>query len=239
VSSPNALHSLYGEGHLNATRTRECVAMPGTRDQRICSPPLIIERVLRLWTSGIKYDPCGCEGSIVGAERSTSTRGLIDPWPEFTYFNPPYGASLYDPEKEMELLMLEEAIRAERKAVQKMNKGRPKDKRVPLPKFPAGLPLQKAGLDDWLTMHLYSANLQIPRAEIIGLVPNRTNRRWLRHWRSACDALVELDPLTFLVHNGETWEMAPSAFPAPLVLGYTGPRGALFCAAFADIGDPV
>lgn len=263
-NSKDALFSLYGDGHLNAIRTRECVAMPGERDQRICSPPSIATRLRRLWEDGPAYDPSHCAGSVVGARTYTETRGLLDVWVDQTYYNPPYGMSLYDPENEMEAYCRELLIKKARTFAKEWNT---LDTDGRWERFPAGVPdefqeflgnptldatltppklrpedvVYKAGLEDWLLMHIHSADQAIPRNEIIGLVPNRTHRPWLRRWRAQCDALVELDPLAFLVENRETgqWEEAPSAYPAPLVLGYTGPRGSIFCEAFSDMGDPV
>lgn len=223
VVTRDALSSLYGAGHVNVTRTRECVAMPGTRDQVVLSPPEINTGLLRLWEEGVAYDPCGAEPHAAGdlvvkAERSTTTRGLIDPWPHRTYGNPPYGKSLLDPEIELPLLREEERIRAEAKAAGKS------------PKWPkgSGLPLKKAGLWDWLTMQLANS-----KGESVVLAPNRTNRRWMRAWRANVNGLVELDPLKFVGH--------PQAFPAPLVLGFVGPdeRVPAFHAAFSHLGDPV
>lgn len=229
--------SLYGEGHLNATRTRECVAMPGVRDQRVQTPDCIIQALWDLWENGIAYDPAHCEGSLVNADACTSTRGLIDPWPDFTYCNPPYGQSLFDPENEMETHLAELEIRNKRKAVRDHNKAHPNDKR-PMPKFAPGMPIKKAGLKDWLQMQ---TDLSLPRREIVMLVPNRTNRPWFRKWRRYCDGLVELNPLAFRKFNGKTgkWEQQKSAFPAPLVLGYTGVAVGRFHRAFSHLGDPV
>lgn len=216
----NALNSLYGKGHINATRTRECVAMPGTRNQTVLTPQSVVDGLNSLWPMGVNYDPCFPSDSedsyLVNANFHTKTRGLIDPWPDRTYANPPYGKSLFDPENQMEDLLLEEKIRAEAKEAGKTAK------------FPKGLPLKKAGLWDWLKMQLENSE-----GESVLLCPNRTNRKWLRAWRSKVDGLVELDPLAFL---GEK-----QAFPAPLVLGFKGPKKRVkdFWEAFKHLGDPV
>lgn len=87
----DALKSLYGKGHVNATRTRECVTMPGKREQTIFTPQCIIDVVLELYGT-IAFDPAygGPEG-IVPAEAYTDTMGLVIQWPDRTYCNPPYG----------------------------------------------------------------------------------------------------------------------------------------------------
>lgn len=93
---PNATKSLHGEGHANATRTRECVAMPGLREQEILTPPSIIRALKALWPNGIALDPC-CPTwcNPTGAARSYSggevDDGLREPWEDRTYANPPYG----------------------------------------------------------------------------------------------------------------------------------------------------
>jgi len=235
----NAMSSLYGEGHveaekLNKTRARECVAMPGTRNQTILSPESIAQGLRELWSDGVAYDPCypdhGSEGYIIDAEKRTSTRGLMDRWIHKTYANPPYGKSLFDVDSQIDDLRLEEKLRAEAKAAGK--------KSVKWPKG-SGLPLKKAGLKDWLDMQLKG------EGESVLLCPNRTNRKWLREWRASVDALVELNPLSFLGHE--------QAFPAPLVLGFVlNPvrdepvdkdwkeyRIESFFSAFSHLGDPV
>lgn len=226
----NAIHSLYGEGHVNATRTRECVAMPGVRNQVVLTGEPIVRGLHRLWDGEIAYDAAHAKGgwvetdkrkkkfewfdSIVNAMVSTSTRGLLDPWPHKTYCNPPYGASLFDPENEMEAYELELEIRDAAK------------KNGTKAVFPEGLPIKKASLCHWL-MH----QLEHSEGESVMLVPNRTQRDWFRTWRDEVDGLFELNPQKFLGYK--------QAFPAPLVLGYVGDRIDRFWWAFEGLGDPV
>ncbi len=210
----DATHSLYGAGHVNATRVRECVAMPGVRNQVICSPQCVVDGLRRLWPQGVAYDPCSAAASVVGAARATETRGLIDPWPDRTYCNPPYGKSLFYPEQQADLWALEHTIRDRARELGEK------------PNFPEGLPLKTANLSDWLEMQLVES-----LGESVMLVPNRTNRKWLRRWRQSVAALVELDPIAFLDQK--------HAFPSPLVLGFVGPRDRRndFYEAFGHIGD--
>lgn len=228
----NALNSLYGEGHaqaiLNKTRARECVAMPGVRNQVILTPQCIVDGLLKFWPEGILYDASSDADANVPCEDGTSTRGLIDPWPHRTYDNPPYGTSLFDPETQMESYLEECRIRDEYRDINKERKEK-KMKPLPIP-WPEGLPIKpKAGLKDWLKMQLTKSE-----GESIMLVPNRTHRKWLRDWRRQVTALVELDPLIFYGF--------PQSFPAPLVLGLvtqgTVKRTLDFHKAFAHLGDP-
>jgi len=114
----NAIKSMYGRGHADATRTRECVAMPGVREQSIYTPQCIIDVVLALWPGQPIFDPCWHPDSIVPAPHgyvavgpgqfavfTTNTAGErvhgpagdiggLRPgagWVPFTYCNPPYG----------------------------------------------------------------------------------------------------------------------------------------------------
>lgn len=230
VAERNALQPLYGDGHLNATRTRECVAMPGVRDQRVLTPQCVVDGLLALWADGVAYDAAGAPESLIGAARQTETRGLVDPWPDRTYCNPPYGECLFDPETQRPDYLIELELRRQRKAVtdarKKAKKVGEKPPATPMPALPPGLPLKKAGLIDWLDQQL-----RFSEGESVMLVPNRTHRRWLRMWRAEVDGLVELDPLAFLG--------AKSAAPFPLVFGYVGPRVDAFHKAFAHLGDPV
>ncbi len=214
MSGDNALVSLYGDGHIRAKQVRECVAMPGVRNQVIRTPAHAVACLHRFWPGGPAYDPCHAEGSLVGAAESTSTRGLLDVWPEKTYCNPPFGTSLRDPANELEAYLEELRIREEHKA---------SGSKAPI-KWPAGLPVPKAGLKDWLEMHLDSW-------ESILLCPNRSHRKWLRKWLRSCSCVIGLDPLAF---EGEK-----SAAPFPLVLGYMGDRVVDFVACFAPLGDPI
>lgn len=117
----DAAKSLYGKGHLDATRTRECVAMPGKREQSVYTPLYILDRVRIVWPEGIQLDPCSsnepaAEGywykegskkkwqpgvpepnSLVRAAQvyTVEDDGLAQPWVDRTFWNPPY-ATLKD-----------------------------------------------------------------------------------------------------------------------------------------------
>ena len=207
---------------------RGCVACPGVRDQVVLTPLVIVERLRRLWPEGIAYDAASAPGthtrkgvwidSVVNADAFSRTRGLLDPWPHRTYCNPPYGTSLFDPENQMEDYLRELAIRA---VVKEENDRRKKEgiKTKATPKFPEGLPIPKAGLAHWL-LH----QLEQSEGESVMLVPNRTHRDWFRAWRHEINGLFELNPLQFLGY--------PSAYPAPLVLGYRGDDTERFWWAF-------
>lgn len=188
----SALKSLYGEGHAEATRTRESAAMPGYREQSVFTPTPIIGALVQLWGE-IAHDPChgppgivltapgrafarSCGGltalldgglwthdslvaaglavhveSCVPAHTRTSTQGLIAPWPDATYWNPPYGA-----------------------------------------------------LRQWLE---YSETQPV---DWIALVPVRTHRPWWRAWALSRRSVVYLNPVRFLGYE--------QSFPAPLAL---------------------
>lgn len=88
---PDALKSLYGKGHVDATRTRECVAMPGKREQTILTPQCIVDGLQKFWILDVEMDPCSAPGQLVQA-RQKPKDGLSVDWPKGTYCNPPYGS---------------------------------------------------------------------------------------------------------------------------------------------------
>lgn len=60
--------------------------------------------------------------------------------------------------------------------------------------------------------------------ECVGLVPNRSHRKWWRHAARESSQVVTLDPLQF-IDSGKMYgtpTLYPAAFPAPLVLLYRG-----------------
>ena len=75
------------KGLADGTRT-------GQREQRVYTPPPVIRALASLWPEGIAFDPCGGPDSGVGAADQyypeIGRDGLAEPWPERTYFNPPY-----------------------------------------------------------------------------------------------------------------------------------------------------
>lgn len=181
----------------------------GPREQTVLTPQVIVDGLLCLW-GAIGYDPCWAPGALTNPEHKTSTRGLRDPWRDRTYCNPPYGRCYVDPEGDAELIVVEEIERRRAKA-----EGR-------AVKTPKGGWALRANLSNWLDKQLAW------NVESVMLVPNRTHRKWLREWKCALDAFVELDPLKF--HG------FASAFPAPLVLGYLGTNPRRFGACFAHLG---
>ena len=90
TDAPKPLASLYGKGHVDATRTRECVAMPGLRKQEILTPATILDPVVALWGE-IELDPCADLAKHVQAKRHLHSEGLATPWADGTFVNPPYG----------------------------------------------------------------------------------------------------------------------------------------------------
>ena len=86
----DALHSLFGQGHVDATRTRECVAMPGKREQSIFTPQDIADRLVLFWGDYPAMDPAWCPGQLVRAYEYPAD-GLVAHWPRRTFCNPPYG----------------------------------------------------------------------------------------------------------------------------------------------------
>lgn len=230
----NALNSLYGDGHANATRTRECVAMPGVREQVVLTPRPIVIGLESFWNGGVEYDPCHAPGSLICARRYTRTRGLIDPWPDKTYGNPPYGKSLPDPKKQAWPWIAEQVVRERQKQAKERNKLRKSGdlpgKAERIPRFPDGLPTKTVLLDAWM-----NHQLEYSEGESLLLVPVRTHRKWMRSWLHRVDDALFLDPLAF---HGEK-----QSAPFPLVLGYvsryTNPRIDKFREAFAHVGEPI
>lgn len=81
VKMANALQSLFGDGH---------------REQTILTPPCIIEALHTLWSEGIALDPCAaaCAADNIPATKHyvyPDQDGLVLPWADKTYCNPPYG----------------------------------------------------------------------------------------------------------------------------------------------------
>lgn len=64
--------------------------------------------------------------------------------------------------------------------------------------------------------------------EQVWLIPNRTNRAWLRGFVGDCDAVIELDPIAFVGYAAK--------FPAPLLLAYRGRWHTEFERAFGHLG---
>ncbi len=233
----NALKSLYGTGHADATEKGK-----GIRNQVVLTPQDIVDGLLKFWPEGILYDPASNEGEHIPCEDGTRTRGLITPWCHRTYCNPPYGTSLFDPFNQMTDYLRECEIReAHREVSARRKKEGLKLHALSFSEFD-GLPVKpKAGLKDWLKMQLTKSE-----GESIMLVPNRTHRKWFRDWKRKVTAVIELDPVTF--HG---WS---SSCPFPLVLGFClKPKGLAwhnhegvrieqrrkdFYRAFSHVGEP-
>ncbi len=95
TDAPKPLASLYGKGHVDAVRTRECVAMPGLRKQEILTPPSILDPLIEFW-GDIALDPCSdADGSVPAQAHLRGSAfnedGLAAQWPDGTFVNPPYG----------------------------------------------------------------------------------------------------------------------------------------------------
>lgn len=88
----NALSSLWGRGAADAVRTRECVAMPGKREQDILSPPEILDPLAKLWGAPYPtFDPFGSyQHTIAYHTARLPDDGQRYVWPDLTYGNPPY-----------------------------------------------------------------------------------------------------------------------------------------------------
>lgn len=67
--------------------------------------------------------------------------------------------------------------------------------------------------------------------EIALLCPVRSHRAWWRAAMKSADLVLFLDPVTFLGYS--------QTFPAPLCLGYKGPRAGKIALAYASIGGVI
>jgi hypothetical protein len=93
--SRGGIASLWGQGAVDATRARECVAMPGKRKQEILTPSAILDPLRAFW-GRIACDPCGTPlHSIADLTIYQHENGLGYRWPDLTFINPPY-ANLKD-----------------------------------------------------------------------------------------------------------------------------------------------
>jgi hypothetical protein len=92
VRAPKALRSFYGASdRQKKANTVKSMACPGARPQEILTPRAIID--LLPWP--VELDPCACVGSLVPAKvcyygQPEDEGGLILPWMDRTYCNPPY-----------------------------------------------------------------------------------------------------------------------------------------------------
>jgi len=71
---------------------KKVFTLPGERNQAIFTPPEILDPIRALWR-GIALDPCGHVDAITDAEDTYmlgERSGLIEPWLDRTYCNPPY-----------------------------------------------------------------------------------------------------------------------------------------------------
>jgi hypothetical protein len=92
--APNALHSLYG-----GAQAREGSALAGNvggqeREQEVCTPDWIVDVVRRTFGGEIALDPCAPskpENPLIAVGNYTEAdNGLLLPWRDRSYFNPPY-----------------------------------------------------------------------------------------------------------------------------------------------------
>lgn len=112
-SAPKPLRAFYGASDrltTNENTVKTLIGSPDTdRPQEIYTPPAIRDFLVQLW-GAIRLDPCSGPESILRAERTYQGRlvptgrvkkngqpvtewegeGLIRPWMDCTYFNPPY-----------------------------------------------------------------------------------------------------------------------------------------------------
>lgn len=77
---------------LNKIRARECMAMPGERNQVVLTPELILEKVRHVFGGQIKLDPCTTLENPTNADKfyTESDDGLSKKWKHKTYVNPPF-----------------------------------------------------------------------------------------------------------------------------------------------------
>lgn len=98
MARSNALQTLWGSGDPERDRSRKNTAKsmisPGTRPQEIYTPQIVLDVVAEVWPEGIALDPCAGPDSLVQAFDEycggLHTDGLVAPWANRTYFNPPY-----------------------------------------------------------------------------------------------------------------------------------------------------
>lgn len=170
----NALNSLYGQGHVDATRTRECVAMPGKREQTIFTPQVIIDVLLELWGT-IEYDACHGEPGVVltALGRAAKKAGTVPP------------------DRELQVMCglavpVESIVPAKR---------RTSTRGLLDPWCHATYCNPPFGtLNDWLK---YSGKQPVSH---VMLVPVRPHRKWWREWAKTAE-LIYLNPLTFLGYD--------------------------------------
>ena len=188
----NALSSLYGQGHVDATRTRECVAMPGLREQTVFTPMEVVTVLLALW-GRVAYDPCyGHPGVVLTKSGRKLSKGrklaglMAEGWTheklvEAGHANPT--ASVIPAERWTDCRGLVD----------------------PWPHKTFCNP-PYGELRAWLEWAMATY------ADHIMLVPVRPHRTWWREWAATFPPsdLVYLNPLKFVGYD--------QAFPAPLCL---------------------
>src|SRR5690606_17077071 len=90
-------------------------AMPGSREQTVISPPKLISCVNEFF-AGEWYDPCPVDGQ----------NGFLTSWGAKSYANPPFGKSLFNPERDgqayREILARQAEMKAWREAVKAWKK---------------------------------------------------------------------------------------------------------------------
>lgn len=187
--NPDALASLYGKGAVAATRTRECVAMPGLREQTVFTPWPIVIVLLALW-GRVTYDPCHGHPGVV----------LTGP-----------GRKLGKLDELLAKGWTHETLVAEGHAVATASL-------IPATYWTDSRGLIDLWLDETFCNPPYGTLkdwLEWAMAQFVDhilLVPVRPNRTWWRKWAASIPAgdLVYLNPLKFVGYE--------QAFPAPLCL---------------------
>jgi len=110
TTAPKSLKALYGaRAHDSRAAIVRAHCSPGERPQEIFTPPLVRDLLRRAWGT-IELDPCGHPDAIIDAETTwtghkvdTGRRrndgtpierwdgpGLVTPWVDRTYYNPPF-----------------------------------------------------------------------------------------------------------------------------------------------------
>lgn len=171
----DALNSLYGQGHLDATRTRECVAMPGKREQTVFTPQVIVDVLLKLWGS-IEYDCCHGEPGVVLTATGREAKK----------------AKRLPPDQAMQVA-LGFAVQVE-SIVPARRRTSTRGLIDPWPRHSYANP-PYGTLAEWLDWSLKQFEPHVM------LVPVRPHRKWWRKWARERQ-IIYLNPLTFLGYDG-------------------------------------
>lgn len=210
-----ALSSLYGQGHVDATRTRECVAMPGLREQTVFTPIEIVTVLLALW-GRVAYDPCHGHPGVVLTKSGRKLGKLAALMEKGWTHEKLVAAGHANPTASV--------IPAERKTDCRGLCDVWVDATFCNPPY--------GNLREWLE---YATGQP---ADHVLLVPVRPHRKWWRKWAATIppEDLVYLNPVKFVGYD--------QAFPAPLCLARANApanevgRFGQLCVS-AGIGSPI